>query len=375
MADTPTPAAMAETSWRAMVAPYMKPDLRRALLQLFTTGLPFLLVMVAMLAALAYHFLPAMLLFPVAAVLLVRLFMFQHDCGHGSFFRARWANDTLGWVLGILTLTPYTSWRGDHAIHHATAGNLDRRGVGDVTTLTVAEYLALPAWRRLAYRAYRHPLVLFGIGPFWLFVISNRIPAGSPWRNRGEWISVLGTDLALAAILTTLLLTIGPMALLLGWLPVMLLAATIGVWLFYIQHQFEDTYWEPRKTWDFQAAALRGASFYDLPRILHWMTGNIGFHHIHHLSSRIPNYRLRECHEANASLRTAPRLTVLGSLKCIPLALWDAEQRHMISFRKLRAAKKREAESSSFLQKRTKKLLLLGAVHVAPVVPQTEAGD
>ncbi len=318
----------------------MKPDARRALVQLVTTFLPFLLAMAALLVALHYGILAAMLLFPVPAVLLVRLFMFQHDCGHGSFFRARWANDLLGWVLGVLTLTPYTAWRGDHAIHHASSGNLDRRGVGDVTTLTVAEYLALPAWRRLGYRLYRHPLVLFGLGPVWLFIITNRIPAGTPWRNWREWVSVVGTDAALAVILTTLILTIGPVAVLLGWLPVMLLAATIGVWLFYIQHQFEHVYWAPRASWDYRAAALEGASFYDLPRVLHWMTGNIGFHHIHHLSSRIPNYRLRECHEANPALRSAPRLTLLGSLKCIPLALWDAEERALISFRKLRASQK-----------------------------------
>jgi acyl-lipid omega-6 desaturase (Delta-12 desaturase) len=337
---TPDTRPAADTSWRAMVAPYMKPDARRALVQLFTTGLPFAVVMVGMLVALDYGILAALLLFPVAAVLLVRLFMFQHDCGHGSFFRARWANDLLGWVLGVLTLTPYTSWRGEHATHHAGAGNLDRRGVGDITTLTVPEYLALPRWRRLAYRLYRHPAVMFGIGPVWLFLISNRIPSGSPRKNWREWLSVVGTDAALAILLATLVLVLGPVTVLVGWLPVMLLAATIGVWLFYVQHQFEDMYWEPRASWDFRAAALQGSSFYDLPRVLHWMTGNIGFHHIHHLSSRIPNYRLRECHEANPMFRAGPRLTLLGSLKCVRLALWDAEQRSMISFDKLRAARK-----------------------------------
>jgi omega-6 fatty acid desaturase (delta-12 desaturase) len=330
---------MKDATWRAMVTPYMKPDTRRALIQLLTTGLPFLVVMAAMLVALDNGILMAMLLFPVGAVLLVRLFMFQHDCGHGSFFASRWANELLGGVLGVLTLTPYVAWRRDHAIHHASMGNLDRRGVGDVTTLTLPEYLALPGWRRLAYQLYRHPLVLFGIGPVYLFLISNRIPTGNPrhcWRN---WLSVLGTNAALVAILTTLVLTLGPAAVLLGWLPVVILAATIGVWLFYIQHQFEDTYWEPRGRWDFRAAALQGASFYDLPRPLHWMTGNIGFHHIHHLSSKIPNYRLRECHEVNPTFHSAPRLTLWNSLKCARLALWDVDHQHLISFRKLRAAR------------------------------------
>ncbi|MCF3945161.1 fatty acid desaturase [Acidiphilium sp. AL] len=315
-----------------MVAPYLRPDARRALIQLVNTGLPFLAVMASMFVALDHGILAAALLFPVGAVLLVRLFMFQHDCGHGSFFAARWANDLLGWVLGVLTLTPYTSWRGSHAIHHASAGNLDRRGIGDVTTLTLPEYLALPKWRRLAYRLYRHPLVMFGIGPIWLFFICNRIPAGNPRRRWRDWLSIIGTDAALAAMLATLVLTLGPAAVLLGWLPVMLLAASIGVWLFYIQHQFEDAYWEPRSRWDFRAAALQGASFYDLPRVLHWMTGNIGFHHIHHLSSRIPNYRLRECHEANPAFQAAPRLTLRASLKCARLALWDAERRKLVPF-------------------------------------------
>jgi omega-6 fatty acid desaturase (delta-12 desaturase) len=333
---SPTRRASETVSWRAMVAPYAKPDAGRALFQLLSTALPFIVVMASMLFALNYGILMAVLLFPAAAILLVRLFMFQHDCGHGSFFQARWANDLLGWVLGVLTFTAYTSWRHSHAIHHAGSGNLDRRGIGDMTTLTVPEYRALPAWRQFAYRLYRHPLVMFGLGPVWMFVIRNRIPAGHPRREWRKWLSVLGTDVILAVIFGLLVLAFGPAAVLLAWLPVIVLAATIGVWLFYIQHQFEDAYWEPDENWDFQAAALQGASFYDLPLALHWMTGNIGFHHIHHLASRIPNYRLRECHEANPPLQTVPRLTLWGSFKCVRLALWDVERGRLISFRTLR---------------------------------------
>lgn len=329
-------AAKADNGWRMMVAPYLKPDARQALIQLLTTALPFLAIMAGMLVALEYGILWAVLLSPVAAILLVRLFMFQHDCGHGSFFGAGWANDLLGWTLGVLTLTPYLSWRRDHAVHHASMGNLDRRGIGDVTTLTLQEYVALPRWRRFAYRLYRHPAVMFGVGPTYLFFIRNRIPLGSPRRNWREWLSVLGTNAALAAVFAILIVTLGPIKLLLGWLPVMLLAATIGVWLFYIQHQFSNAYWEPKSRWNFSSAALLGASFYDLPRPLHWMTGNIGFHHIHHLSSRIPNYRLRACHEANPMLQSVPRLTLWSSIKCAQLALWDSEHRRLISFRKLR---------------------------------------
>lgn len=325
-----------QSNWRAMVAPYLQPDGRRAAIQLLNTVLPFLAVMAGALAALDHGFPVAMLLLPVGAFLLVRLFMFQHDCGHGSFFAARWANDLLGWGLSVLTLTPYTVWRADHATHHASNGNLDRRGVGDVTTLTVTEYLALPRWRRLAYRLYRHPLVMFGAGPAWMFLIVPRLPARNRWRRWRDWLSIIGTDVALAALLATLMLTLGPVAVLLGWLPVILLAATIGVWLFYIQHQFEGAYWQPRPQWDFAAAALEGSSFYDLPPALHWLTGNIGFHHIHHLASKIPNYRLRDCFKANPALQAAPRLTLRSSLACARLALWDTEQHRLVSFRDLR---------------------------------------
>jgi acyl-lipid omega-6 desaturase (Delta-12 desaturase) len=219
-------------------------------------------------------------------------------------------------------------------VHHATSGNLDRRGTGDVTLLTLVEYRALSLPRRIAYRLYRHPLVLFGVGPAWLFFWCLRVPKGSPWHRWRDWLSIVGTDAAVAAILAALVLIVGPLPVLLGWLPVMLLAATIGVWLFYVQHQFELAYWEPRSRWDFHTAALHGSSFYDLPRVLQFLTGNVGFHHIHHLASRIPNYRLRECHEANPALQVAPRLTLRESLRCATLALWDAEQRRLVPFRK-----------------------------------------
>ena len=319
-------------TWRALVAPYLVPSPTRALLQLITTALPFLAVMTGMLIALHYGVLAGMALFPVGAFLLVRLFIIQHDCGHGSFFKSSWANGLLGRALSLATLTPYAFWRRDHAMHHATTGNLDRRGSGDVTLLTLAEYQALPLFRRIGYRLYRHPLVMFGVGPAWLILWCLRVPRGSPWHRWRDWLSIVGTDAALAALVTTLVLILGPLPVLLGWLPVMLLSAAIGVWLFYVQHQFEAAYWEPRPQWDFHAAALRGSSFYDLPRVLHWMTGNSGFHHIHHLASRIPNYRLRECHEANPVLQTAPRLTLVESLRCARLGLWDPERRKLVPF-------------------------------------------
>jgi len=305
-------------------------------MQLLNTGLPFLAIMTGLFIALYHGFLVALLLLPVCALLLVRLFIIQHDCGHGSFFASSWANGLLGRGLSLVTLTPYTFWRRDHAMHHATTGNLDRRGAGDVTLLTLAEYEALPWPRRIAYRLYRHPLVMFGVGPAWLILWILRVPRGNPLRRWRDWVSIVGTDAALAVLVTGLTLVLGPAPVLLGWLPVMLLAATIGVWLFYIQHQFEAAYWERRPGWDFHAASLQGSSYYDLPRVLHWVTGNIGFHHIHHLASRIPNYRLRECHEANPEFQAAPRLTLWQSLRCARLALWDDEQRKLVPFSRSR---------------------------------------
>ncbi|GGF37668.1 hypothetical protein GCM10011611_50190 [Aliidongia dinghuensis] len=331
-------AGDASRALRQVVAPYAKPETRRGILQLLNTGLPFLALMAVMFRVLEYSSAAALALVPAAAVLLVRLFIIQHDCGHASFFAPRWANDLLGRVLGVLTLTPYEYWRRSHATHHATSGNLDRRGVGDITTLTVREYLALSRSRRFAYRLYRHPLVMFGVGPTYQFLIRHRIPDGHPRRQFREWCSVFGTNAAIAAVVGAAALTIGLKPLLLGYLPVILLAATIGMWLFYVQHQFEDTYWETSARWNYQAAALEGCSFYDLPSVLHWMTGYIGFHHIHHLSSRVPNYRLRECHERNPELHAAKRVTLRDSLKCTRLALWDEDARKLVGFGQARGA-------------------------------------
>jgi acyl-lipid omega-6 desaturase (Delta-12 desaturase) len=332
----PASTGVAAPAWRGIVARYAKPDARRGTIQLLNTGLPFLALFAAMLCGVHYKIWATLVLALPAAALLLRLFMFQHDCGHGSFFSARWANDGLGRLIGVLTLTPYTWWQRNHALHHASSGNLDRRGVGDIDTLTVREYRSSPAWRKLRYRLYRNPLVLFGLGPAWLFLLRQRIPTGHPLRQRANWTSVLGTNAAIAALIAAMAQTVGLWAFLLAYLPVVLLAGTIGVWLFYIQHQFAETYWDDGASWSFQAAALQGASFYDLPRILHWVTGYIGFHHIHHLSSRIPNYRLRDCFAENPELRHAKRLGLLASVRCARLALWDETSRRLVSFRDAR---------------------------------------
>lgn len=333
----PSTIRHASRAWRDVVADYAKPETRRGVIQLLNTILPFAALMAAMLYGLEHGVWLILALAVPAAGLLVRMFAIQHDCGHGSFFKSRWANDLLGRSLGVLTLTPYDWWRRSHATHHATSGNLDRRGVGDIDTLTVREYFARSVWRRLSYRLYRHPLVLFGVGPIYLFFIRHRIPSTHPLRAPRDWLSVIGTNAAIAALVTAMALTVGLGPFLLAFLPVSAIGAAVGVWLFYVQHQFEDTYWSDTQHWSFRAAALEGCSYYDLPRVLHWFTGHIGLHHIHHLSSRIPNYRLRACFERHTEFHAAKRLTLWDSFRCARLALWDEDRRKLVSFRDARA--------------------------------------
>ena len=320
---------------RRRLAHYASADTKRAVLQLVTTTLLLLACAAALFYGVAHGIWLAAGFGLPAALFVVRLFIIQHDCGHGSFFKSRRANDMLGLVTSVLTLIPYNYWRRDHAIHHATSGNLDRRGRGDVNTLTVREYLASSPRRKLLYRLYRHPLVLLGLGPAYMLLVRYRVPSGESLRSWHDWVSMIGTNVAAAFGATAMVLTIGPVTFMVTWGAVMLLAASIGVWLFYVQHQFEDTYWDHADRWSFHAAALEGSSFYDLPRALHWLSGWIGFHHIHHLASKIPNYRLSACFEQIPELQRVRRLTLWASVKAIGLTLWDEERRQLISFRAL----------------------------------------
>ena len=324
-----------QRSWAKVLGPYAQPSVGRSLFQVLNSVVPFALTWWVMLASLEYYYWITLLLAVPAAGFLVRIFIIQHDCGHGAFFRSRTANDTLGFLLGVFTLTPYAYWRKTHAIHHKTSGNLDYRGLGDVTTLTVKEYVALSRWKRFRYRLYRNPLVLFGVGPVYEFILRHRFPITVPRSWRREWASVFWTNLAILAIVSMMWKTIGIKAFLAVQLPITLLAGTAGVWLFYIQHQFEDTHWEKDDAWSFHVAGLEGSSYYDLPRVLHWFTGNIGVHHIHHLSSRIPNYRLQQCLRENPELQQVTRLTLRRSLKCARLKLWDEERRKLVGFHHL----------------------------------------
>jgi omega-6 fatty acid desaturase (delta-12 desaturase) len=274
-----------------LLARYRTPNAARSAFELVITAGPFVLIWALMWAALEAGYWAGLLLAVPAAGFLVRLFMIQHDCGHGAFFRRRPANDWVGRIIGVLTLTPYDLWRRAHAHHHAGSGNLDRRGIGDIETLTVREYLALPRWRQLLYRLYRHPLVMFGLGPAYLFLLENRLPIGMMRSGWQPWLSTMATNAAIAILVAAMIWLVGLGPFLLVHLPITLLAASIGVWLFYIQHQFEDTYWAHNEDWHFHAAALHGSSHYDLPGVLRWFTANIGVHHVHHLCSRIPHHR------------------------------------------------------------------------------------
>jgi omega-6 fatty acid desaturase (delta-12 desaturase) len=323
-------AGAGRSSWRQAVASYQSPDLRRSLWQIVNTFVPYIVLWILMVRSLAVSYWLTLALAVPAAGFLVRIFIFFHDCGHGSFFKSQRANDILGIITGILTFTPYYAWRRAHAIHHATAGDLDRRGVGDIWTLTVQEYLAAPTWKRLAYRIFRFPPVTFLIGPIVVFLILQRFPTGE--KAPRERLSVWATDLALLGVAALMSALIGLPAYLLIQMPVMVIAGAAGVWLFYVQHQFEDTYWERHANWDFATSAMQGASFYRLPKVLQWFSGNIGFHHIHHLSPKIPNYKLPACFAANPIFQQVTPITLRSSLKSLGLHLWDEESRRLVGF-------------------------------------------
>ena len=317
------------------VSAFRQPRHARSIFEIAVTVAPFALLWVSTWAALASGYILGLLLTIPAGALMLRLFLIQHDCGHGAFFRGRAANDWIGRILGVLTLTPYDCWRRAHAIHHASSGNLDARGVGDLDTLTVAEFQALGRTRRLLYRLYRHPIVLFGIGPAYQFLLRHRLPFGTKkgWR---PWASAMGTNASFAVVAGLLIWAMGLKLFLLIHLPITLVAASLGIWLFYVQHQFEHTHWDRGDDWCFHSSAIHGSSHYDLPPILRWFSANIGVHHVHHLASRIPFYRLQEVLREVPVLARTSRMTIAQSFRAVRLVLWDEEKRRLVSFAEAR---------------------------------------
>ena len=331
-------------TWKSIVARFQKPSIGRAAWQLINTLGAYALTWCAIYFSRQISWWLVLPLAVVAAGLLVRLFIIFHDCSHGSFFRSRRANEITGYITGVFTFTPYDHWRWEHNIHHATSGHLDKRGTGDILTLTVQEYLEASRWKRFAYRLSRNPFILFVIAPLYLFLIRQRFPSAKADQKQRR--SVYWTNLGIVAMAGVLIAVFGWKTYLLVQFLIIAISGAAGVWLFYVQHQFEGVYWERGENWDYTKAALEGSSFYKLPKILQWFSGNIGFHHIHHLSARIPNYHLEKCHRADPLFEKVKPITFLQSFKSLTFRLWDEQRRKLVGFGHLRKIKAAAASVS-----------------------------
>ncbi len=332
----PQPKPFAARDWVKILAKYREPNQMRSSFELGATAVPFVLLWGLAWWSLSISLWLTLAISILNAAFLLRLFTIQHDCGHGAFFSNRGVNDWTGRVLGVLTLTPYDVWKRTHSIHHSSSGNLGRRGMGDIHTKTVAEYQQLSAYDRFMYRVYRHPVTLFVFGPSYLFLLQNRLPLGLTQHAR-YWISAMLTNAAQIIALAVIWYFGGVLPILLIFLPSTILAATIGVWLFYVQHQFENTKWSADEEWQLHDAALHGSSYYVLPPVLQWFSANIGIHHVHHLYSRIPFYRLPEVLHDHTDLAQSNRMTIRESLANVHLNLWDEKTKRLLSFSQVRA--------------------------------------
>jgi acyl-lipid omega-6 desaturase (Delta-12 desaturase) len=322
-------------SWERIVLNYTKPVLVKSIWQICNSVIPYVLIWYLMYKSLAYPYLVTLLLSLLASGFLIRLFIIFHDCGHSSFFRSKSANRVIGMVLGIIAFTPFNSWHHQHSVHHATAGNLDKRGIGDVLTLTVDEYLKSSKWKRFIYRSTRNPFILFTLGPVIVVLIKNRLT--NKTMTPMAKLNIYFTNISILLIAVIISIFIGLKAYLLIQVPIIFFSHSIGIWLFYIQHQFDDVSWDRGENWDYKTAALTGCSFLKLPPVLQWFTGNIGFHHIHHLSSRIPNYNLSRCHYENEIFKDVRPVFLSSTFKALTMSLWDEAERRLISFKKLKS--------------------------------------
>jgi len=318
--------------WKNLVSKYQKSDILKSLWQIANSFIPFIAILYLMYLSLAVSYGLTILLALPAAGFVVRIFIIQHDCGHRSFFKSRKANNITGTLLSIFTLTPYLYWKKSHSIHHAGTGNLEHRGVGEIYTMTVEEYQQKSGWGKFKYRMYRNPLILFIFFPYILFTIVYRFPVSRSEDLKPYNKSVYLTDLLIGLLAAGIIWIIGWQAFLMIQIPIYFISSTAGMWIFYVQHQFEDTYWNSGDEWSYTQAAINGSSYFKLPKVLQWFTGNIGFHHIHHLSPKIPNYRLEKCYKENPEFQKAVVLTLRSSLRSILLKLWDEEQKKLISF-------------------------------------------
>jgi acyl-lipid omega-6 desaturase (Delta-12 desaturase) len=316
--------------WRERLAPYAKPRVARSLLDIATSVVPYLALTALMYMLVHISVLIVLVLAVPAAGFLVRTFIVFHDCAHGSFLPNRTANRCVGIACALLVFMPFHSWRHEHAVHHATAGDLDHRGMGDIETLTVAEYRSLDWPQRLVYRLMRNPLVMLGMGPFWALVLEPRLVP--PWARRRFWRTIVATDIALVAAIGTLCVLFGWQTVVLVQAPAAMLAGAVGIWLFYVQHQFEGVYWKRHDSWSYADSALRGSSYLKLPKILQFFTGNIGLHHVHHLSARIPNYNLQRAHDDNPVFHDVPTLSLWDGIRTLRLKLYDEQRGRLVGF-------------------------------------------
>jgi omega-6 fatty acid desaturase (delta-12 desaturase) len=330
-------------AWKAIVAKYQRPSRARSIWQMVDTLVPYAALWYLMYLSLSVSYWLTLPLAILASGFLVRIFIIHHDCGHGSFFKSQKVNDFWGYITGVLTFTPYYLWRWEHAVHHAGSGDLDRRGMGDVWTLTVQEYLEASRGKRFAYRLTRNPVVLFVIAPLVLFLIKHRIPNAK--ASKRERHSVYWTNLGILGMAVAMSAVFGLKAYLVIQVALVGLAGSAGIWLFYVQHQFEGVYWERQENWDYLTASLKGSSFYKLPKVLQWFSGNIGFHHIHHLSAKIPNYNLERCHNAEPLFQTVQPITLFSSFKSFTFRLWDEQSRKLVGYGHLRTLHKQQRQA------------------------------
>jgi omega-6 fatty acid desaturase (delta-12 desaturase) len=343
MSQTAAKAKSGPPPWVDIIRRYQTPDLKKSIWQIINSVIPFFLIWGLMVLSLRINYGLTLALAFLNGLFIMRIFIIQHDCGHNAFFKSTRWNNWVGSILGVITLTPYYHWRRLHAKHHASSGDLDFRGFGDVDTITVEEYRQRSIWGKLIYRLYRHPIIMFVFTPTLLFAVFHRLPLKLTSTERKERASVHNTNIALLAIFLALGYWLGFKEVLMLWIPITISSSVIGVFLFYVQHQFEDTYWRWHEEWEYEWAALKGSSYFKLPKVLQWFSGNIGFHHVHHLGPKIPNYNLEAAHNENEIFRDVETITLGSSLRNIVLHLWDESSNRLISFREYRKLTKQQA--------------------------------